>query len=352
MTYDLKDHLKTLISAPGISGYEHPVRKIIAEAWKPLTDEIHTSKLGSLLALKQGQAAEPRPKVMISAHMDAIGMMVTAIHEGFLRITQVGGIDPRILPGQMVTVHGRRDLPGMVVMPPAFLLPPDAGSGPLPLKYLLIDTGLRREEVEALVRVGDGISFAQPPLELSGDTLAGHTLDNRASVAAVTYCLQILQRRIHDWDVWAVASSQEEVGGQGALTSAYQIKPDFAIVIDVTFARGPGSNDWGTYELGKGFTLTWGPNIHPALFNAIAETADQLDIPYKREPAPRMTGTDARSIQVVQQGVPCLLIGLPLRYMHTPVELVALKDIRRAGRLMAEFISALTPDFMNTVKWE
>lgn len=352
MTYELLPHLKKMISAPGLSGYEAPVRSIIQEAWEPLADQITSSRVGSLQALKHGDGPEPRPKVMLSAHMDAIGMMVTAIQAGLLRFTQVGGIDPRILPGQRVIVHGKRDLPGMVVMPPAFLLPPDAGNGPLPLKYLLVDTGLRSAEVAELVQVGDVISFAQTPLELTGETVAGHTLDNRASVAAVTVCLDLLQRRKHTWDVWAVATSQEEIGEAGASSSAVEIQPDFAIVIDVTFAKGPGSSEWRTCELGKGITLAWGPNIHPALFNAITNTADEVDIPYTCEPAPNMTGTDTYAIQVVQQGIPCLLIGVPLRYMHTPVELVSLKDIRRAGRLMAEFISGLPVDFMTTINWE
>ena len=206
MPLDLTEHLKQLLSAPGLSGYEDPVRDIIAVAWEPYTDRMSISNLGSLHGFREGTGAKPRPKVMLAAHMDAIGLMVTAIDEGFLHFTQVGGVDPRILPGQMVTVHGREDLPGMVVMPPAFTLPPEAGSGPLGLSYLLVDTGLRPDEVNKKVRVGDVISFAQPPIELAGGTIAGHTLDNRASVAALTVCLEALSKRKHVWDVIADAT--------------------------------------------------------------------------------------------------------------------------------------------------
>ena len=352
MTIDLLPHLKRMLSAPGLSGYEDPVRDIVRDAWELLSDEISVSRTGSLHALKRGDGPDPRPRVMLSAHMDAIGLMVTGIADGFLRFTQIGGIDPRILPGQMVTVHGRRDLPGMVVMPPAHLLPPEAGSGVAALPYLLIETGLRANEVDKVVRVGDVVSFAQEPVDLAGGALAGHTLDNRVSVAAVTHCLDILSRRKHAWDVWAVASSQEEVGLTGAFTSPVEIRPDFAIAIDVTFARSIGSSDWRSFPLGSGVTLAWGPNIHPALYDEIAATANELDIPFTREPAPGMTGTDAYAIQVVQSGIPCLLIGIPLRYMHTPVETVSLKDVRRAGRLMAEFINALPLDFMQTLEWK
>jgi endoglucanase len=352
MTLDLLSHLKQMLSAPGLSAYEDPIRDIIAEAWRPLTDELSVSRVGSLLALKRGDGAEPRPKVLLSAHMDAIGLMVTAITEGFLHITQVGGVDARILPGQLVTVHGRKDLPGIVVMPPEFLLPPEVEKGSVPLQYLLVDVGLRHAEVEELVRVGDVVSFAQPPLELTGGAVAGHTLDNRASVTAVTFCLELLQRRKHAWDVWAVASVQEEIGLTGAFTSPFAIQPDFAIALDVTFAKGPGSTDWRTVPLGKGIALAWGPNIHPALYDALTKTANELDIPYSREAAPGMTGTDAAAIQMVQAGIPCVLVSTPLRYMHTPVETVVVRDIQRAGRLIAEFISALPVDFMQTLEWK
>ena len=344
--------LKTILSAPGLSGYEDPVRELIRETWEPLVDELNLSQLGSLQALKKGRGAEPRPKVMLSTHMDAIGMMVTGIQDGLMRITEIGGIDSRILPGQLVTVHGRRDLPGMVVQPPAFLMPEEVGSGTIEMQYLLVDVGLQPAEVDELVRVGDLISFAQVPLELSGDTLSGHSLDNRVSVAAVTICLEMLQRRLHEWDVWAVATAQEEETMGGAFTSPFEIQPDMAIVVDVCFAKSSGDSDWRSKSLGKGLGLGWGPNIHPALYNALQEKADALEIPYSRDLMPKMSGTDAMGIQVVQAGIPCAVLGIPLRYMHTPVETVSLKDIKRVGRLMAEFITDLTPDFVKSINWE
>lgn len=135
MTFELIPFLKEMLSVPGLSGYEKPVRDVIARAWEPLSDELSLSNLGSLLALKRGEGPDPRPTAMIAVHMDAIGLMVTAIEDGFLRFTQVGGVDPRILPGQPVIVHATKgkeaqDLPALVVMPPAQLLPKEAGTGP------------------------------------------------------------------------------------------------------------------------------------------------------------------------------------------------------------------------------
>ncbi|MCJ7693995.1 MAG: hypothetical protein MUO40_01065 [Anaerolineaceae bacterium] len=349
---DTLPFLKTMLAAPGLSGYERPILEIIQKEWELLTEEISVSRLGSLHALKKGDAPEPRRKILLSAHMDAIGLMVTGIKDDLIRFTEVGGIDSRILPGQLVTVHGRKDLPGMVVQPPEYLLPEGVAKGPVHMQYLYIDTGLRSDEVAENVRVGDVISFAQAPLELSGETLAGHTLDNRVSVTAVTICLEILKRRLHSWDVWALASTQEEETLGGAMTSSFEIKPDLAVVIDVTWAKGPGGDDWRSFPMGKGLTIVSGPNMHPVYVKKITTKADELEIPYHQEMAPRMSGTDAMAIQIVQEGIPCIVLGIPLRYMHTPVEMVSLKDIKRVGRLMAEFICDLAPDFTDTIKWE
>ena len=349
---DFLPFLKQMISAPGLSGFEGPIREIIQKAWEPLTDELSVSKIGSLHGLKKGRGPEPRKRVLISTHMDAIGMMVTGIEEGLMHITQLGGIDHRILPGQPVIVHGREDLPGQVVQPPAHLLPESAGSGPVEMQYLLVDVGLRPADVVEKVRVGDLVSYAQMPLELTGDALAGHTLDNRVSVAAATICLDELQTRLHDWDVWAVASVQEEETLGGALTSPFEIRPDIAIVVDVCFAKGPGANDWRNLPFGGGVGLGWGPNIHPALYKAFEAKAKALEIPTNQDLMPKMSGTDAMAVQIVAEGIPTAVLGIPLRYMHTPVETVSLKDVRRVGRLMAEFIADLKPDAMDKINWE
>ena len=243
-------------------------------------------------------------------------------------------------------------MPGVVAQPPARLLPEEERENPVALEHLFVDAGLPPRRTAELVRVGDLVSFAQPPLELSGETLAGHSQDNRASVAALTVCLEELQKRPHAWDVWAVASSQEEVGTKGASGSAFELHPTIAIVVDVTFAKGPGASDWSTFPLGKGPTISMGPNIHPALYKAMKELAEKLEIPHALEFTPTYTGTDGWATQVSAEGIPTLVLGIPLRYMHTAVEMVAIKDIQRAGRLMAELIASLGADFMDKIVWD
>ncbi len=350
---DILPFLKSLLSIPGLSGYEIPAAELIEKEWQPLVDELSLSRLGSLHGLKKGSGVAPRPSIMLACHMDAIGLMVSRIEKGFLRITYVGGTDPRVLPGQAVTVHARDgDLPGIIVMPPATHLPEDTGRGILKLPHLFVDVGLLPSKVERLVRVGDVASFATEPVEMAGDTLCGHSLDNRASVAAVTVCLQELQSTSHTWDLIAAATVQEEVHGVGAATSAFQLKPELGIAIDVTFGKGPGANDWQVFPLGEGPTLGYGPNIHPYLHRQFKELAERLEIPYAIEYMPSTSGTDGMSIQVSGGGIPVFVLSIPMRYMHTPIEMVALKDIRRTGRLLAEFVAGLEADFMQTITWD
>lgn len=287
--------------------------------------------------------------------MDAIGMRVSGIVDGFLHISQVGGLDVRVLPGADVTVHASgsgADLPGVIVLRPARFLPESAGSGFPEIEHLLVDTGLLPREVERQIRVGDLVSFANPPLELAGDVLSGHTLDNRASVAALTVCLEELQNRPHTWDILAVASVQEEVTLLGAYTSSFELRPQIAIVIDGSFAKGPGADGWETSEMGKGIGLCMGPNMHPFLHRRLRELAERLEIPWFLDVTPAHSGTDAFAVQITAEGIPTALMEIPIRYMHTPVESASLRDIQRAGRLIAEFAASLEADFARTIHWE
>lgn len=352
---DLLPFLKSLVSVSGLSGFETPVARIIQEKWRPLVDEVSISRVGSLHGLKKGSGKFPRPSVMIAAHMDAIGMRVSKITEGFLHITNIGGIDVRTLPGAEVTVHATgsgEELPAVIAMPPPNLLPESVGDGVVGINYLLVDTGLTRREVIRKVRVGDLVSFANEPMELAGDTLSGHSLDNRASIAALTVCLEELQTKTHLWDVWATATVQEEITYLGAYTSAFELRPQIAIAVDGTFAKGPGANGWQTFSMGKGVGLCLGPNMHPFLHKKLREMADKLEIAWFLDVTPAHSSTDAFPMQTTAEGIPTALVEFPFRYMHTPVEMVSMKDVYRAGRLLAEFIASLDADFVDTIIWE
>lgn len=351
-TNNLSHLLKKLTTPAGLSGYEDSISREVESLWKPLVDEVSRSRLGSVLGFREGSADPPRPRLMMVAHQDAIGLMVSGIREGFLRLTEIGGVDHRILPGQLVQVHGKRTLPAVVVQPPAFLLPPEAQEGTVPLEYLWADTGLEEKEVQRWVQIGDPVSFNRNYLELGAELVSSPSLDNRASLCALTLCLQELQGRRHAWDLWAVSSTQEEETLGGAATSAFQIQPDLAVIIDVTHGSGPGSPGHKTFPLGRGVALGWGPTVHPKLYETFKELAEKLEIPYKMEPMPRYSGTDADRLQTIAEGIPTMVISIPLRYMHTPVEIVSKKDIQRAARLLAEFAATLETDFVDKIQWD
>ncbi|HET91066.1 MAG TPA: M42 family peptidase [Chloroflexi bacterium] len=344
--------LKQLSEADGISGSEGPVRDLVRQTWQPFVDDLQEDKLGSLIALKRGTGPEPRPKLVLAAHMDEIGLMVTGIEQGFLRITRVGGTDRRVLLGLEVIVHGQRDLPGVVATRPPHVLPAPERKKSVSWDRLFVDVGLPAEEVERLVAVGDLISIRREMVELQNRRVAGKAMDDRSCVAAVTLALEQLTRVNHLWDVFAVATVQEETGLKGAITSTYGLAPDLAIALDVTFGKHPGVPDGESFPLGEGPTIGLGPNFHPKFVDRLKKVAQAHEIPYHLELCPGPSGTDAWAIQVSREGVPTALLGIPLRYMHQPVETLAVQDVERAGRLLAAFVAELESDFLSQLAWD
>ncbi|WP_119065160.1 M20/M25/M40 family metallo-hydrolase [Aggregatilinea lenta] len=350
MPLELKSFVKQLSEIPAPSGHEAPARTAIRAAWAGLVDRFETDGLGSLIAVKHGTGDDPRRRIMLCAHMDEIGLIAAEINDGFIRADKLGGIDTRVLLSQPVLVHGRRVLQGVFGAAPPHMA---RSRKTYPeLADLWIDVGLPADEVAALVRVGDIITFDAPATDLKGRRIAGKSLDNRASIAALTLCLDELSRRAHRWDVVAVASVQEEVHLLGAMTSAYRVAPDLAIAIDTTFGMQPGVGDDEGFALGGGPTLGLGPNFHPRLFDGLRKTARTHEIKLQTEVLPSNSGTDAWMIQVSRTGVPTALLSIPIRNMHTPSEVVDLRDIERTGRLMAAFITEIGPDFLDEISLE
>jgi putative aminopeptidase FrvX len=346
---DTADLLRQLVDARGPSGYEAELRGIASERLGEFADEVRTDALGNVIALKRGDGNGPRPSLMLAAHMDEIGLIVSVIEKGFLRVTRIGGWDHRVLFGQRVTVHGRRELPGMVVSVPPHFTAPAEREKPVSLDRLFVDVGLPPEEVERHVRVGDVITLRARMVRLNGAFAAGKAMDDRAAVAAVVLCLEELARRRHSWDVFAVATAQEETGCIGSGVGAYGIEPTAAVAIDVTFGQQPGATGPETFKMDGGPTITLGPNVHPRMFDRLVAAAKAVELPYQIETSPGDSGTDAWAIQVARSGIPTGLLGIPLRSMHTPVETVSLHDIERTGRLLAEFIVRLDDAFAETL---
>lgn len=353
-----KDFLQKLSEASGVSGYEHAVRDLVIEAFRPYADEISVTMMGSVVALKRGirnsKNGNPAPKVLIEGHMDEIGLMVTDIEKGFVRFTQVGGFDARVLLAQEVQVHGKKELHGIIGSRPPHVLSAEEREQVIPMSQLFVDVGLPEEEVRALVRPGDLITIARKMLSLNNNLVAGKAFDDRSAVVTLMEALRHLSTLKHSWDVYAVANVQEESGAgfAGAMTSTYTINPDVAIAIDVGHADQPNTSEINAVPLNEGMGIAMGPNIHPFVHEKLVEVAKAQEIPFQITAYGGPTGTDAWAIQVVREGIPTGLIDIPLRYMHTSVETLSIADLERIGRLLAAFCAALDDKFLKELRGE
>ncbi|MCU0499616.1 MAG: M42 family peptidase [Anaerolineae bacterium] len=351
---DLKAHLKQLVETHAPSGHEAPIRALLRDTWRDRVDTFEQDKLGSLIGIKHPTRTTPDQtirRIMLSAHMDEIGLMVREIVDGFLYVHRIGGVDARVMLAQPVLVHGKRPLPGIVASVPPHLLSHETRQKYPTFNEFVIDVGLSDAEVRELVSIGDLITPDVSLLELQGRKVAAKALDDRACVAAVSVCLDLLHGMQHAWEVCAAATVQEETGLLGAKTATYFLKPDIAIALDVNFGKQPGVDSDMGYELGGGPILGLGPNFHLKLNEQLRKTAKYHEIKLNEEPLPGNSGTDAWAIQVSQSGIPTALLSIPIRNMHSPVETVDLRDIERTGRLLAHFIADLDADFLQTIAY-
>ena len=339
--------LTSLLDAPGPSGFEaDPARRWRAEA-EGFADSVHADVSGNSYAI----LGNGSPPLMLAGHIDEIGLMVLHIDDqGFLWFEPIGGWDQQVFVGQRVTLLGRGGpVLGVIGKPAIHLLEKEAREKVSKIRELWIDIGAAsRAEAAQRVRVGDAGVLGGSVQRLPNDRLVSRSLDNRIGAFVVLEALRQLAERRPAVPVTAVATSQEEIcqSGGGARSSATALAPLAAIVVDVTHATDtPGieQKQHGDIRLGGGPVLSRGSVVNPRVFELLAETAEAEGISYGVQAAPRDTGTDADAIFSAHRGVATGLISVPLRYMHTPNELVALADLELAARLLAAFARRLTP---------
>ncbi len=333
----------------GASGYEDDVRNLFIRELKKLVDDIEITPLGSVVGIKR--APQPRrtartqaPRVLVEAHMDEIGFIVTSVDDGLIRFDEIGIFDPRVLPAQSVLVHGRKTLPGVIGARPPHVLTAEERKKALALNDLYIDVGLSAERLQELVSVGDSITLNQNVIPLRNNFYAGKAFDDRASLVVLLEMLRQLQNVKHTWDVYVVANVNEEDSSiyVGALTSTFKIQPQIAICLDVTHAQQANLNEEQLPRLKEGPCIARGANIHPYVFEKLRQAAAREQIPHQITVYGSNTGTNAWMMQVAGEGVPTGLVELPLRYMHTSVETIQLDDIARAADLLRVLIAALS----------
>jgi endoglucanase len=336
--------LKRLCETPGISSREEQQRRLVVEELKPLVDTIEADVMGNVIGFKKG--ATDGPRIMIAAHMDEIGFMVKYIDsKGFLRLLPVGGWDPRNMVAQRVLVHGYtgKTLRG-ALMPgskPTHLLTADEANKPPKIEDFFVDLGLPGDSVKELVEVGDMVTMDRTA-ERVGDTVVSKTLDDRLCVFVMIEAMRLLQGKTLRSNIMAVATTQEEVGLRGAVTSAYALQPDIGIALDVTLAVDfPGASEpEQVTQLGNGTAIKISDSsllCHPKLVRHFRDVAEAKGIKYQLELLPR-GGTDAGGIQRSRGGVPSFTLSVPTRYVHTVNEMASVADIQASIELLAAYL--------------
>ena len=334
--------LDRLLRTPGPSGYEARA----AAAWREAASfaTVSADGIGSSVA----QVGDASPLLAVVGHIDEIGLVIRHIDEkGFLWFAPIGGWDPQILVGQRVEVQGPNGpVLGVVGRKPLHLLDAEARKRVVEMKSLHIDVGAAdRDEAEALVRVGDSAVIATEPLALSGDRLVSRSMDNRLGAYVALEAL----RRCHEGgslkgSFAAIAAVQEEIGLFGARTSAFKVQPDLALVIDVTHATdapGVDEKELGSHALGSGPVIYRGATLSPKVSELLIEVAKEAGIEHTVGATGNSTSTDADGVQFTRSGIPTGLVSIPLRYMHSPVEMVDLADVEATVALIVAFAERL-----------
>lgn len=335
----MKKTLIKLSNLGGISGFEETNSAIISELLEEFCDEIKVDKLGNFIGIMKSGKPNSK-KLMLVAHTDGIGFVVSEIlDKGFLRFSPIGGIDAKILPGCDVCVWGKKKIAGVIGAKPPHLLTAEESGKSVKMSEMVIDTGYSKEELLKIVSIGDMVTFNEDARELLSDTVSGKYLDDRAGIVSLLIAAKKIKEKNIDSDIYLLLSSQEEVGTRGAAVGSYEINPDAAIVVDVTHAKTPDSTEERSYKMGSGAAICVGPNIHPYMYDLAVKCAKKEDIPYEIEVEGGATGTDAEVVQIARDGVPCSLLSIPLKFMHTTVEVLSFSDVEAVGNLIAEMVA-------------
>jgi endoglucanase len=340
--------LEALLTATGPSGYETPAADVWRESARSFASEVTSDTVGSSVA--RVAAGDGAPLIGLVGHIDEIGLVVKYItEEGVLRFGTIGGWDPQILVGQRVTVQtAKGPVNGVVGRKPIHLLDDDDRKQVAKFEQMYIDIGASsRDDAARLVAIGDPAVISVRPIELANARVASKAMDNRLGAYIVLEAARrVASEETSKWGVAAVAAAQEETTFAGARTTAFALDLQACIVVDVTFASDIPDIDparTGEAKLGHGVQISRGANLHPRMTELLVETAEAENIPYTTAVPGRNSGTDADAIHFARAGVPCGLVSVPLRYMHSPVETVQLADVEHAIELLAATCLRLDP---------
>ena len=331
----MRQALERLCTCTAPSGFEAPAAAVAAELLRPLVDEVSIDRMGNVLGVRRSKTPGA-PKLLLDAHLDEIGLIVTGVEDGFLRFRSIGGVDPRMLPGRELVVLTDPPLRGLVACP--------AGGDEdksVPLNELYVDVGLSQSEAERAVPVGTPMVYRAGCFPLGEEQMCGKSMDDRACFVTLLRAAELLRDKELDVELHILGSTREEVSGAGAVVGTWAVAPDFCVAVDVTHGKTPDGPADKTFDLGGGPAIGVGPNMTRWMTQRMIAKAREHSIPYQLEIMSGHTGTNGWEMQISREGVATSVLSLPLKYMHTPVETLSLADMEGVAQLLAAFVEHL-----------
>ena len=332
--------LAHLCALRGPSGFEGEVALAAADLLRPLMDEVNIDRMGNVVGVRRC-GREDAPKLLLDAHLDEIGFIITGHEEGFLRFDQLGGVDPRMLPDRELTIMTEPPIHGVVACMPPHVQSHEDMDKSQPINELYIDVGMTQEEAERLIPVGTPAVYRTGCSPLGDGLFCGKSLDDRSCYSIFLDTAEQLKGEKLDVDLYVLGSTNEEIHSTGAITATYGIAPDMCVAVDVTHGTSPDVSKHDGFELGGGPVIGMGPNCTRWMEKRFERKAEELGMAVQYEVMSGNTGTNGWPMQVSREGVATALLSLPLRYMHTPVEVVSKADMEDCAKLLAAFIRGI-----------
>ena len=324
-----------LCSMEGPSGFEDSVAAAACELLQPYMDEVSTDVMGNVIGVRRC-GKENAPKLMLDAHLDEIGFIVTGHESGFVKFAPIGGVDPRMLPACEIKLMTQPPVFGVVCAAPACVQTGDAAEKAQKADEMYIDVGMTEEQAKESVPVGTPGIYRRGAKLFGENLMCGKTMDDRSCFACLVRAAELLKDTELNVDLYILGSTQEEVGMRGAQTAAFSVYPDWCVAVDVCHAKTPDCKNWQTLDLGGGVVICKGPNMNRAFTDKIIAAAEGCGAKYQISAEPDgNSGTNAAAIQTARAGVCTALLSLPLKYMHTPVEVISLEDAEYTAKALA-----------------
>ena len=331
----MRQALERLCTCTAPSGFEAPAAAVAAELLRPLVDEVSIDRMGNVLGVRRSKTPGA-PKLLLDAHLDEIGLIVTGVEDGFLRFRSIGGVDPRMLPGRELVVLTDPPLRGLVACPAE-----GDEDKSVPLNELYVDVGLSQKEAERAIPVGTPMVYRAGCFPLGEEQMCGKSMDDRACFVTLLRAAELLRDKELDVELHILGSTREEVSGAGAVVGTWAVAPDFCVAVDVTHGKTPDGPADKTFALGGGPAIGVGPNMTRWMTERMIAKAREHGIPYQLEIMSGHTGTNGWEMQISREGVATSVLSLPLKYMHTPVETLSLADMEGVAQLLAAFVEHL-----------